>query len=142
MKKILIILLIGCAILFSVSCTHKKLYITSEMTGYIYNNVTKKPLNGNNIGEISFNGIDKAQKITLKDDGSFTLNPLIESYYFMRPNTKVYEMLPPEIYIDFQNFKIKNVDFSQDHFERIVEEKMEFRSYKKIYLGVIYLEPQ
>lgn len=142
MKKILIILLIGCAIFFSVSCTQKKIYITSEMTGYIYNNVTKKPLNGNNIGEISFNGIDKAQKITLKDDGSFTLNPLIESYYFIRPNTEVYGMLPPEIYLDFEKFKIKEVDFSQEHFERIPEEKMEFRSYKKIDLGIIYLEPE
>ena len=142
MKKILIILLIGCAIFFSVSCTQKKLYLTSKMTGYIYNNVTKKPLNRNNIGEISFNGIDKAQKITLKDDGSFTLNPLIESYYFMRPKTEVYKILPPEIYIDFQKFKIKKVDFSQEYFERITEEKMEFRNYKKIDLGIIYLEPQ
>jgi hypothetical protein len=139
MKKLTVGLLVFCIIIFSISCTSKTLFFTPEMTGFIYSNATKEPLNKLN-GEISFNGIDEAQKITLKKDGSFTISSISKSYYFIRPDVKSYSMLPPEIYINFQGYNLKSIDYSEAYSKQVSEKQSGFSNYKKIDLGIIYLD--
>lgn len=139
MKKITVGLLVCFIIIFSISCKSKTLFFTPEISGFIYSNPSKKPLSMLS-GEISFNGIDEPQKVTLKKDGSFTISSISKSYYFIRPDVKSYSMLPPEIYINFKGYNSKILDYSEYYSEQIPETNSGFSNQKKIDLGIIYLD--
>ncbi len=70
----------------SYSLLTKEIYLTPEVTGYIYNNATKEPLRQQK-GFIGFNGLtpNDAPELVSNKDGSFTLKPIAKKYYFFKP---------------------------------------------------------
>lgn len=143
MNKKASIILIFFMTFFLTSCVQKEIYLTPEVTGYVYSSITNKPLSGKN-GLIGFNGLtpNNAPNIALNSDGSFTLKPIIKKYYFFRPDMNNYAKMPSLIYISIDGFKVKDIDYSEEKYKKIPVDNKEFRHYKKIELGVIYLDKE
>ncbi len=123
------------------ACTKNTLYFTPEVTGYIYDSRTHKPLS-DQTGYMGFNGRTDSDntKINLKSDGSFTIPPITATYYFIRPDVKEYTNFPSEIFISFKNYQLKIIDYSEAYSRQVSEGKSSFSHYKKIDLGKIYLD--
>lgn len=85
MKKRKLLLSLFCSLIFIAIIEYQKktIYLTPEVTGYIYDGVTKKPLSSQ-MGEIVFEGFsnDDIIGVRLNQDGSFTLPATVKSYYF------------------------------------------------------------
>lgn len=80
-------------------CTKKVIYLTPEITGYIYDINSKEPL-GNNKGYISFSlPTEKTPKQSLKSSGKFVIYPLKKEYYIFRPDVSSYKDMPLQVYI-------------------------------------------
>lgn len=143
MKKIFFFFFLFIAISLT-ACTKKEVSITPEVVGFIYDNSTKKPLDLKT-GLIGFNGLtpDDFPPVTLNKDGSFTLQPVVVKYQFFKPNLQKYTQVPASVYISFNGFKVKLIDLSDEKFHRIkADDKDEFRYYKNINLGIIYLDKE
>jgi len=142
MKNIFITLIVISAVFIS-ACTKQTLYITPQATGYIYDSVTKKPLS-NLSGNVGFSGLtsDESSRIQLKEDGSFVIKPFIKNYYYFHPNTKIYDEYPLDIFIDIKKHKIKIIDYTSFAWEQIPKNLSGTYNYRKIDLGVIYLDPE
>jgi len=143
MKKIIILLFLFYTVIVSTACTKKEIYLTPEITGYLYDSSTKKPLNSK-VGLIGFNGLtpSDAPDVTLNSDGSFILKPITKTYYLVKPNLQKYAQMPSSIYISFNGFNAKEVDLSNEKFHKISSNNEDFRYYRKINLGIIYIDPQ
>lgn len=143
MNKKITIIFIFFMIFFLTSCTQKEIYVTPEITGYIYNSITNKPLSGKN-GLIGFNGLtpNDAPSINLNKDGGFILKPIAKKYYYFSPNMNEYAEIPSLIYISIDGFKVKYIDSSEEEYKRVPTDTKEFRYYKKIDLGIIYLDEE
>ena len=141
MEKIFIIFVISSAAL-TAACTKQTLYLTPEAKGYIYDSVTKKPLN-NFSGNMGFNGLtrNESDKIKSSTDGGFIIPAVLESYYLLRPNTMNFER-PPELYISADGYKSKVIDYSKIYWEQVPSEKRGYDHYREIDLGIIYLDPE
>jgi len=50
--------------------------------------------------------------------------------------------MPSSIYIGFNCFNAKEVDLSNEKFHKISSNNEDFRYYRKINLGIIYIDPQ
>lgn len=143
MNKIIKYILIFFLPFLIVSCAQKEIDITPEVKGYIYNASTNKPLKEKS-GFIGFNGLtpNNALSISLNHDGSFILKPISKKYYLFRPNMNNYSKLPSLIYISIDGFEVKDIDYSEEKFKKIPVDKKEFRNYKNVNLGIIYLKPE
>lgn len=143
MNKIIKLILIFFLPFLIVSCTQKEIDITPEVKGYIYSSNTNEPLNGKN-GFIGFNGLtpNNAPSINLNSDGSFILKPISKKYYLFRPNMNNYAKQPSLIYISIDGFEVKDIDYSEEIYKKIPVDKKEFRNYKNVNLGIIYLKPE
>lgn len=141
MNKYKLVFILLCILSIS-SCEKKTLYITPEISGYIYNNTTKEPLK-NASGYINFFIPDKnTPQIKLNSNGSFTIPPLTDHYYFIRPNVRKYTNYDPQIYIYFKNYQGKIFDYSNFSWKQIPSESRGYSHFKKIDLGIIYLDPE
>ncbi|MCH4244818.1 MAG: hypothetical protein LKF90_11505 [Acinetobacter gerneri] len=129
--------------LSSIACKQKTLYFTPEATGYIYDSVTKRPLS-NKIGYLGFNGStpSSASIIKLEANGHFTIPAVTSSYYFIRPNVRQYMDAPAEIFISYDNYEKKILDYAPFIWKQVPERQSGFSYYKKINLGIIYLDPE
>ena len=144
MKKSITLLIISFICLLSTACSKNTLYITPEAVGYIYDSKTYKPLI-NQTGNMGFSGLTNAkdEKVILKEDGSFSIPAVTNSYYFIRPKVGgQYVSPPPEISIYFKGYETKIIDYSNTYAEQIPEGKSSFSHYKRINLGIIYLDPK
>ncbi|MDC4442337.1 hypothetical protein OHV35_02785 [Acinetobacter baumannii] len=143
MKKTITLLLFFCMTVTLTACSQKEIYLTPEVTGYVYNNATKEPLRQQE-GFIGFNGLtpNDAPELVLNKDGSFTLKPIAKKYYFFKPDMHEYSNMAALIYISFDGFKVKDIDYSEEKYKRIKADEGEFRPYKKVNLGVVYLNPE
>ena len=144
MKKRKLLLSLFCSLIFIVIIEYQKktIYLTPEVTGYIYDSVTKKPLS-NLSGHVGFFLPDNnTPNIKLDIDGRFTIKPIIESYYFIRPNVRKYSYIPPQIYIYLPNYQGKILDYSQFSWKQIPSESRGYSHFKKINIGIIYLDPE
>lgn len=123
------------------ACTKNTLYFTPEVTGYIYDSRTHKPLS-DQTGYMGFNGRTDSDnaKINLKSDGSFTIPAITATYYFIRPDVKEYTNSSSEIFISFKNYQPKIIDYSEAYSRQVSEGKSSFSHYKKFDLGKIYLD--
>lgn len=129
--------------LFStVSCTKKVIYLTPEITGYIYDKNSKKPL-VNHKGYIGFTlPTDKTPKVSLSSSGKFIIYPLKKEYYLFSPNISAYKDLPLQIFIYIEGYDGEILDYSKFFLEQVPEEKIGFDSYNKIEIGKVYLDPE
>jgi len=82
-----------------------------------------------------------APELVLNKDGSFTLKPIAKKYYLFKPDMHEYSNMAALIYISFDGFKVKDIDYSEEKYKRIKADEGEFRPYKKVNLGVVYLDP-
>ena len=140
MKKYIIFFFLIISFSLASGCTRKILYLTPEVTGYLYDSKTKEPLHNVN-GYISFYLPDeKSTTIKISNDGSFTIRPLTKEYFFIEQSMDDYTNLPSLVYISFKNYKNKTIDYSEKFNEQVPEEKANFEHYKKINLGKIYLD--
>ncbi|ENU23085.1 hypothetical protein F993_02233 [Acinetobacter proteolyticus] len=143
MEKSILWFSLAFVILISQACTKHTLYFTPEIVGYIYDRRTKLPL-ANQTGEMGFNGqtSDKDAQVKLKADGHFTIPSVRKTYYFIKPNTRKHSYFPSEIFISFKGYEFRSFDYSSAYVEQVPEGKSNFNHYKKIDLGVIYLDPE
>lgn len=140
MKKYIIFFFLIISFSLASGCTRKILYLTPEVTGYLYDSKTKEPLHNVN-GYISFYLPDeKSTTIKISNDGGFTIKPLTKEYFFIEPSLDYYTNLPPLVYISFKNYHNKTIDYSEHFNKQVPEEKANFEHYKKIDLGKIYLD--
>ncbi|HEM7308754.1 hypothetical protein [Acinetobacter baumannii] len=141
MKKYLIFFFFILSCLIASGCTKKILYLTPEITGYIYDSKTHKPLS-NQSGDMGFNGRTDSDnaKVNLKSDGSFTIPAVTATYYFIKPDVKQYTNFPSEIFVSFKNYQPKIIDYSEAYNQQVPEDMSSFSHYKKINLGKIYLD--
>lgn len=141
MKNYISFVCMALSVLALPACTKNTLYFTPEVTGYIYDSKTHKPLS-NQTGNMGFNGRTDSDnaKINLKSDGSFTIPAVTATYYFIRPDVKQYTNFPSEIFISFKNYQPKIIDYSEEYNRQVSEDKSSFSHYKKIDLGEIYLD--
>jgi len=132
-----------CIILITPACTKHTLYFTPEVVGYLYDSKTKKPF-VKKVGEMGFNGRtnDEDAKIKLNKDGGFVIPAVSQTYYFIKPNTQKYTNFPSEIFISFKGYEFRSFDYSSAYVKQVPEGKSNFNHYKKIDLGVIYLDPK
>lgn len=142
MKKIFITFIISSAAL-TTACTKQTLYLTPEITGYLYDSVTQKPLSKKE-GAIIFQGFDgnKSPPVALGENGSFSIPPIKRYYYFIFPDVHVYGEIEPEIYVEYQAYKAIFFDYSKFYWNQVSEDKSGYEHYKKIDVGVIYLDPK
>ena len=114
------------------ACTKNTLYFTPEVTGYIYDSRTHKPLS-DQTGYIGFNGRTDSDnaKINLKSDSSFTIPAITATYYFIKPDVKEYTNFPSEVFISFKNYQPKIIDYSDAYSRQVSEGKSSFSHYKK-----------
>ncbi|MEX8154456.1 hypothetical protein [Acinetobacter baumannii] len=143
MKKYILFIYVILSVLTLPACTKNTLYFTPEVTGYIYDSKTHKPLS-NQTGDMGFNGRTDSNntKINLRSDGSFTIPAVTATYYFIKPNVKQYTNFPSEIFVSFKNYQPKIIDYSEAYNQQVPEEKANFEYYKKIDLGKVYLDPE
>ncbi|MDQ9010371.1 hypothetical protein RFI36_12300 [Acinetobacter gerneri] len=145
MKKRKLLLSLFCSLIFIVIIEYQKktIYLTPEVTGYIYDSVTKKPLSSQ-IGKIIFEGFSDADVIGIKlnQDGSFNLQPITKSYYFFQPNVRIYDGIRARLYIKFEKFQSNFFDYAPFYWKQVPEEKANFEHHNKINLGIIYLNPE
>ncbi|MEQ1066590.1 hypothetical protein ABLB96_10970 [Acinetobacter sp. XH1741] len=143
MKKYILFIYILLSLLALPACTKNTLYFTPEVTGYIYDSKTHKPLSNQN-GDMGFNGRTDSDnaKINLKSDGSFTIPAVTATYYFIKPDVKQYTNFPSEIFISFKNYQPKIIDYSETYNQQVPEDISSFSHYKKIDLGKVYLDPE
>lgn len=141
MRKFLIILSLVFLGLTSTACTKKILYLTPAVEGYVYENVSKKPIK-EQFGVLGFNGLtgENAPKIKIEKNGHFEIAPVTKSYYFIRPNVLKYNSMPPEIYIEFDGYEGKVIDYSKFYGEQVSQDKTGFQYYKKININIVYLD--
>ncbi len=99
MKKSILFIYVILSVLALPACTKNTLYFTPEVTGYIYDSKTHKPLS-NQSGDMGFNGRTDSDnaKVNLKSDGNFTIPAVTATYYFIKPDVKQYTNFPPEIF--------------------------------------------
>lgn len=145
MKKRKLLLSLFCSLIFIVIIEYQKktIYLTPEVTGYIYDSVTKKPLS-NQIMNIGFNGLSSMgnSKVKLNIDGSFTINPITKTYYFFRPSTNIYNMVPAEIFFYAPKYDPFKIDYAIFYSTQVPDESRGYSHFSKINLGIIYLEPK
>lgn len=144
MKKSITLLIISFICFLSTACSKTTLYLTPEAVGYIYDSKTRKPLI-NQTGNMGFSGLTngKDEQVILKEDGSFSIPAVTDSYYFIRPKVGgQYASPPPEIFIYFKGYETKIIDYSDAYAKQVPEEKSSFSHYNKINLGIIYLYPK
>ncbi|WP_407504366.1 hypothetical protein [Acinetobacter baumannii] len=143
MKKYILFIYVILSVLALPACTKNTLYFTPEVTGYIYDSKTHKPLS-NQTGDMGFNGRTDSNntKINLRSDGSFTIPTVTATYYFIKPDVKQYTNFPPEIFLSFKNYQPKIIDYSEAYNQQVPEDMSSFSHYKKIDLGKIYLDPE
>ncbi|MDC4441671.1 hypothetical protein NQ662_18095 [Acinetobacter baumannii] len=143
MKKYILFIYVILSVLALPACTKNTLYFTPEVTGYIYDSKTHKPLS-NQTGDMGFNGRTDSNntKINLRSDGSFTIPTVTATYYFIKPDVKQYTNFPPEIFLSFKNYQPKIIDYSEAYNQQFPEDMSSFSHYKKIDLGKIYLDPE
>ncbi|CAI3142829.1 hypothetical protein MWMV18_MWMV18_01356 [Acinetobacter calcoaceticus] len=141
MKKYMLFIYIFLSVLALPACTKNTLYFTPEVTGYIYDSKTHKPLS-NQTGDMGFNGRTDSNnaKINLKSDGSFTIPAVTATYYFIKPDVKQYTNFPSEIFVSFKNYHPKIIDYSEAYNQQVPEDMSSFSHYKKIDLGKVYLD--
>lgn len=141
MKKYMLFIYIFLSVLALPACTKNTLYFTPEVTGYIYDSKTHKPLS-NQTGDMGFNGRTDSNnaKINLKSDGSFTIPAVTATYYFIKPDVKQYTNFPSEIFVSFKNYQPKIIDYSEAYNQQVPEDMSSFSHYKKIDLGKVYLD--
>ncbi|MCW1491242.1 hypothetical protein OLN43_18580 [Acinetobacter baumannii] len=141
MKKYILFIYVILSVLALPACTKNTLYFTPEVTGYIYDSKTHKPLS-NQTGDMGFNGRTDSNntKINLRSDGSFTIPTVTATYYFIKPDVKQYTNFPPEIFLSFKNYQPKIIDYSEAYNQQVPEDMSSFSHYKKIDLGKIYLD--
>lgn len=115
MKNYIYFICMVLSVLALPACTKNTLYFTPEVTGYIYDSKTLKPLS-NQTGDMGFNGRTDSDnaKINLKSDGSFIISAVTSTYYFIRPDAKLYTNFPSEIFISFKNYQNKTIDYSEN----------------------------
>ena len=142
MKNSSIIFCVMIALLLS-ACSKKIIYISPEIHGKVYDSVNKNPLHRNN-AKIGFEGLtpDYAPSIMLKDDGGFVLPAVTETYFFLRPNVRKYDLILPKIYVGADNYQYKIIDYAPFYSEQVDEEKSGFSYLTKLDVGIIYLEPE
>ncbi|MEN8282353.1 hypothetical protein [Acinetobacter gerneri] len=126
-----------------IACEKKTLYFTPEATGYIYDSVTKKPIN-NLTANVGFDGLTaiKDSQIKLESGGKFTLLPVVKEFYIFSPNTQKYNDIPPYIYIGVQPYSPKVIDYSEFSWKQLPANLSGTYNYRKINLGIIYLDPE
>ena len=141
MKNSSIIFCVMIAFLLS-ACSKKIIYISPEIHGKVYDNIQKKPIHKNS--RIGFEGLmpDNAPSIMLKDDGGFVLPAVTETYFFLRPNVRKYDLILPKIYVGADNYQYKIIDYAPFYSEQVDEEKSGFSYLTKLDVGIIYLEPE
>ncbi|MDC5189018.1 hypothetical protein NRA34_03980 [Acinetobacter baumannii] len=141
MKKYILFIYVILSVLALPACTKNTLYFTPEVTGYIYDSKTHKPLS-NQTGDMGFNGRTDSNntKINLRSDGSFTIPTVTATYYFIKPDVKQYTNFPPEFFLSFKNYQPKIIDYSEAYNQQFPEDMSSFSHYKKIDLGKIYLD--
>ena len=129
--------------LFStVSCTKKIIYLTPEITGYIYDKNSKKPL-VNHKGYISFTlPTDKNPKVSLSSSGGFIIYPLKKEYYMFSPDVSAYKDFPLQMFIYIEGYDGEILDYSKFFLEQVPKEKIGFDSYNKVEVGKVYLDPE
>ncbi|MEB6480094.1 hypothetical protein [Acinetobacter vivianii] len=139
-KSIIVILLI--VIFSSVSCSKKTIYLTPEVTGFIYDSNSKEPL-GNKKGYISFSlPTEKTPKQSLKSSGKFVIYPLKKEYYIFKPDISSYKDVPLQIYIYIDGYEGEILDYSKFFWRQVPKEKIGFYSYNKVEVGKVYLDPE
>jgi len=141
MKKYILFIYLVLSVLALPACTKTTLYFTPEITGYLYDSKTHKPLN-NESGDMGFNGRTDSDnaKVNLTSDGSFTIPAVTATYYFIKPDVKQYTNFPSEIFISFKNYQPKIIDYSEAYNQQVPEDVSSFSHYKKINLGKTYLD--
>ncbi|MCH7394334.1 hypothetical protein MMP66_08590 [Acinetobacter dispersus] len=139
-KSIIVILLI--VIFSSVSCSKKTIYLTPEITGYLYDSNSKEPL-GNKKGYISFSlPTEKTPKKSLKSSGEFVIYPIKKEYYIFKPDISSYKDIPLQIYIYIEGYEGGILDYSKFYWRQVPKEKIGFDSYNKVEVGKVYLDPE
>ncbi len=104
-------------------CTKKVIYLTPEITGYIYDINSKEPL-GNNKGYISFSlPTEKTPKQSLKSSGKFVIYPLKKEYYIFRPDVSSYKDMPLQVYIYIEGCERKILDYSNFFWKQVPKKK-------------------
>ncbi|MFX7283776.1 hypothetical protein ABTI93_18495, partial [Acinetobacter baumannii] len=123
MKKYILFIYVILSVLALPACTKNTLYFTPEVTGYIYDSKTHKPLS-NQTGDMGFNGRTDSNntKINLRSDGSFTIPTVTATYYFIKPDVKQYTNFPPEIFLSFKNYQPKIIDYSEAYNQQFPED--------------------
>ena len=141
MKNSSIIFCVMIAFLLS-ACSKKIIYISPEIHGKVYDSIQKKPIHKNS--RIGFDGLtpDSAPPIMLKDDGSFVLPAVTETYFFLRPNVRKYDLILPRIYVGADNYQYKFIDYSPFYSKQLASKNRGFSYFNKIDVGIIYLEPE
>lgn len=125
-----------------IACTPKNYYLKPEVNGQVFDSRTKAPIT-NTEGYIGYDlGLDENKKIKTDHTGSFKITPKAEPYYFFRPNLKKLSLSTPQIYIFFEDYEPRIVDYSNGKSLEDIKENPGARILEKIDVGIIYLEPE
>ncbi|MBJ9958807.1 hypothetical protein [Acinetobacter courvalinii] len=121
-------------------CTPKNYYLKPELYGQVFDIKTKNPISSRK-GYIGYS-LNDDTSIKTDEHGRFKITPKAESYYFFRPNLKKMSASAPQIYVFFEDYEPRIVDYSNGKSLEDIKENPEARILEKIDVGIIYLEPE
>ncbi|MDQ9010373.1 hypothetical protein RFI36_12290 [Acinetobacter gerneri] len=125
-----------------IACEQKTLYLTPETKGCLYSSETTKPLS-HLIGHVGYSLADDNTFATkLDNNGCFIISPKTKCYYYIEPNVQKYSEIAPQIYIYFESFQPKSIDYSKFVWQQVPENISGTYNYRKINVGIIYLDPE
>ena len=140
--RILKIAYIAVLALFLSSCTSHTYYTKPDLVGKIYDAETKKPLS-NKKGYIAFFLSDDEDNYLVTDvNGSFKLEPISDSYYFIKPKLDRITTGSPDVYVMFDGFEPKTIDYNAVGKILDAAPNPGAKRPEKVDVGIIYLEPE
>ncbi|MEB6480096.1 hypothetical protein [Acinetobacter vivianii] len=123
-----------------IACTPKNYYLKPELYGQVFDIKTKKPISSRE-GYIGYS-LNDDTSIKTDEHGRFKITPKAESYYFFRPNLKKMSASAPQIYVFFEDYEPRIVDYSNGKSLEDIKENPGARILEKVDVGIIYLEPE
>lgn len=140
MNKVFKINLIAILLIFFTACTPNYYYLKPEAYGQLIDQKTKQPIS-NTEGFIGYN-LNDDKKVRTNHLGYFKITPKAESYYFLRPNMKKLSLSAPYIYVYFDGYKPKTIDYSNGELMNKIEGNPGGEILEKVDIGIIYLDPE
>lgn len=121
-------------------CTPKEYYLKPEVYGQLVDSKNKKPI-ANMEGYIGYT-LSENNIVRTDSKGKFKISPKAESYYFFRPNLKKLSQTAPYIYISFDAYEPKSVDYSNMKSLNPIDSNIGAKVLEKGDVGIIYLDPK